>query len=69
MEGGGGEGGEQRMITQIHTHKHAHTNIIIQLLIGMLPPPKRANTSGVGKSNNNHYEDIYIHVPPYSNTH
>ena len=26
---------------------------------------KRANTSGVGKSNN--YEDIYI--PPYSNTH
>ena len=27
---------------------------------------KRANTSGVGKSNN-YYEDIYI--PPYSNTH
>ena len=27
--------------------------------------PKKANTSGVGKSNN--YEDIYI--PPYSNTH
>ena len=29
-------------------------------------PPKRANTSGVGKSNN-YYEDIYI--PPYNNTH
>ena len=27
---------------------------------------KRANTSGVGKSNN-YYEDIYI--PPYSNIH
>ena len=27
---------------------------------------KRANTSGVGKSNN-YYEDIYI--PPYYNTH
>ena len=27
---------------------------------------KRANTSGLGKSNN-YYEDIYI--PPYSNTH
>ena len=27
---------------------------------------KRANTSGVGKSNN-YYEDIYI--PPYNNTH
>ena len=26
----------------------------------------RANTSGVGKSNN-YYEDIYI--PPYNNTH
>ena len=28
---------------------------------------KRANTSGVGKSN--YDEDIYIHVPPYNNTH
>ena len=27
---------------------------------------KRANTSGVGKSNN-YYEDI--HIPPYNNTH
>ena len=27
---------------------------------------KRANTSGVGESNN-YYEDIYI--PPYNNTH
>ena len=27
---------------------------------------KRANASGVGKSNN-YYEDVYI--PPYSNTH
>ena len=33
--------------------------------VGMLLP-KKANTSGVGKSNK-YYEDIYI--PPYSNTH
>ena len=29
---------------------------------------KRTNTSGVGKINN-YCEDIYIHVPPYNNTH
>ena len=35
--------------------------------VGMLLPPKRANTSGVGKIINNYYcEDIYI--PPYNNT-
>ena len=28
---------------------------------------KRANTSGVGESNN-YYEDIY-NIPPYNNTH
>ena len=32
----------------------------------VLAAKKRANTSGVGKSNN-YYEDIYI--PPYNNTH
>ena len=38
--------------------------------VGMLLPKKekRANTSGVGKINN-YCEDIYIHVPPYNNTH
>ena len=34
--------------------------------VGMLLPPKRANTIGVEKSNN-YYEDI--HIAPYSNTH
>ena len=35
--------------------------------IGMMLPKKRANTSGVGESNN-YYEDIY-NKPPYNNTH
>ena len=34
--------------------------------IGMMLP-KKANTSGVGESNN-YYEDIY-NIHPYSNTH
>ena len=34
--------------------------------VGDAAAKKRANTSGIGKSNN-YYDDIYIH--PYSNTH
>ena len=52
--------------TQQNYNYKERKNILKMNEVGLLLPKKRANTSGVGKSNN-YYEDTYI--PPYSNTH
>ena len=59
-----------------HTHTYTHDNYynsrcafaprVNEQISRDAAAKKRANTSGVGKSND-YYEDIYI--PPYSNTH